>query len=435
MPAYTPRRLRPLLLLLAIGCGGGRDGAPSEVPVIVLSQATLDLTEGTPETLTVVLDAAPPGNVSVALSSAGRVTMLPTTLDFTPADFATPKSVIVTPVQDVDLVAGNDTVVATATGLVTVKVPVTIAEDDSQAVVLDSTSLTIVEGDSATYGIKLAYQPTGSASVTIMPSDTMVVVTPTTVDFTPADYATPKSVTVRAKQDVDLVGDTLHVVATVTGGAFASLPVEITDDDQQAIQVDTDIVEVTEGDSAQLGVRLAFQPGGNRTILASSLVPTAATVHPSSLNFTSANWDTYQYLTVSGSQDADLLGTTVSVRLSGATVPDKDVPVHVTDDDSQAFVTSVDTVVVTEGATVGFTLALAFQPSSAVEAALAVDTIVATVSPSITSTFTAGNYSTGFTIQVTGTQDANTTDEATTLTISAPGIPDRHLVVIVHDDD
>src|SRR5690348_5700737 len=159
-------RLLPLLpLALALGCGGGSDGGPSDIPVIVLSESALSMTEGTPETLTVVLDAAPSANVSVALATAERVTVLPTTLEFTPANFATPKSVIVMPLQDADLAPGVDTISATATGLGTVKIPVSIADNDSQAVVLDSAQLTLTEGDSATYTVHLAYQPLASVNV------------------------------------------------------------------------------------------------------------------------------------------------------------------------------------------------------------------------------------------------------------------------------
>ena len=177
MLSRRPTLLRALPVLFLLGCGGsGSDGGPADVPVIVLSQSALSLTEGTPETLTVVLDAAPQANVSVALGSAGRVTVLPTTLDFTPANFSTPKSVIVMPLQDADLAPGVDTVTATATGLGTVKLPVTIADNDSQVVLLDTDSLTILEGDTASFTVRLAYQPAGNVTVDFGPLDTNVTV-------------------------------------------------------------------------------------------------------------------------------------------------------------------------------------------------------------------------------------------------------------------
>ena len=428
------RLVRALPVLFVLGCGGS-DGGPAEVPVIVLSQSGLSLTEGIPETLTVVLDAVPQANISVALTSAGGVTVQPTSLDFTPANFATPKSVIVTPLQDADLAPGADTVTATATGLGIVKLPVTIADDDSQAVVLDSSQVALVEGDSATYGVRLAYQPLASVNVTLTPSDTLVAVTPTTLNFTPADYATPKTVQVRAKQDVDLHSDTVHVVASVPSGQQASLPVNITDDDVQAFQADTSMVEVTEGDSAQLGIRLAFQPAGNLTIVATSLVPTAVTVNPSSRNFTPANWDTYQYVTVYGSQDVDLNGATISLRLSGGTVANKDVPVHVTDDDVQAIETSVSSVAVTEGATDTVGVRLAFQPGGdvAVSAASA-NTATATASPSIL-TFTTSNWATYQYVTVSGTQDNDLVNGSTSLDLTSAGVPGVSVTLNVTDND
>jgi hypothetical protein len=532
--------LRSLPILAALGCGGGNDGSPADTPVIVLSQSSLSVIEGTPDTVTVVLDAAPPANVSVTLSSAGRVTLLPTTLDFTPANFATPKFVVVTPIQDVDLAAGVDTVTATAAGLVTVKVPVAIVDNDSQAVVLDSTLLSIVEGDSVTYGVKLAYQPLASVNVTLSPTDTMVVVTPTTLNFTPADYATPKSVKVRAKQDPDVLPDTLHIVATVPSGQFASILVSITDDDiqailvdsasvgilegdsatvhvrlafqpaasttvligssdssatladlatldftpanyatpkavriralqdvdlaadsgiirfqktgightdlivgvtdddQQAIQTATGIVNVTEGDTAQLGVRLAFQPGGDQVVNVASLSTPAATVAPSTRTFTTANWDTYQYVTITGTQDNDAVAGNTTVRLSGSGLTNKDVPVNVTDDDIQAIVTSTDTVFVTEGQTVQLTLTLAFQPVSVDQVILSdFNTLVAGVSPTLTYQFTSANSATGFTIVVSGVEDANTTTDTTFIRFASneEGMADHYVVVVVADND
>lgn len=626
-------------IALTLGCGGGSDGGPADIPVIVLSAPMVTLAEGTPETLTVVLDAAPPANVSVALTSGAGVTVVPTTLDFTPANFDIPKSIILTPVQDADLADGSDTVTATAAGLVTVKLPVAITDDDDQGILLDTDSLVITEGDTASFTVRLAfqpaasvtvdfgpldsnvtvsqsaalfspanwdtpvrvtvtahhdtdlgneatfvvagiatgpnaivyvtvddedvqalivdpdslvitegdtasftvrlaYQPAGSVVVDFGPLDTNVTVSQSAALFSPSNWDTPVRVTVTAHHDTDLGGEPTFVAAGIAGGPNAIVIVFVVDDDLQSIVADQVAFNVTEGDTAPLGLRLAFQPGSDLTINAASLNNVAATVSPSSRTFSPANWDTYQYVTVSGTQDADAAAAATTARLSGLGVANKDVSVNVTDndqlgiestiatisvaegstaefgvrltaqpagdfvvsaasadgtaatvqapttltfttanwstyqaftiqgtqdvdlaaesttigltgsgvpgrtvtvnvtdDDTQAFVVSVDTIFVTEGASTQVTISLAYQPPSNVTASLSIDALVATSSSSILASFTPANYFTGFSITIRGTEDVNTVTDGTVLSIQAAGVPMKIVLVIVADND
>ena len=131
---------------------------------IVVTPTSLTLTEGgTTASYTVRLTTEPTENVTVTIGGyAGTdVSVDETSLTFTPLDWETEQTVEVTGHEDNDAV--NDTVTLTHTptggdydGLNADSVTVTVTDNDTARLVLSETTLTISEGDSAEYTVKLA---------------------------------------------------------------------------------------------------------------------------------------------------------------------------------------------------------------------------------------------------------------------------------------
>ncbi|MCY4559484.1 MAG: Ig-like domain-containing protein, partial [Chloroflexi bacterium] len=116
-------------------------------------------------------------------------------------------------------------------------VTLTLADDDERGVTVSAGRLSVNEGSTATYTVKLNSQPT--ASVTVTPSrssgDSDVTVSGA-LTFTTANWSGTQTVTVSAAQDDDADNDTAEIGHTVTGGDYASqstdsVSVTVTDDD------------------------------------------------------------------------------------------------------------------------------------------------------------------------------------------------------------
>ena len=94
-------------------------------------------------------------------------------------------------------------------------------------------TLTVPEGGSAAYTVKLATQPTGSVTVTVGGATGDVSVSPTSLTFTMDNWNTAQMVTVSAGQDSDMEDDTAMLSHTASGGDYnsvsGSLSVTVTD--------------------------------------------------------------------------------------------------------------------------------------------------------------------------------------------------------------
>jgi hypothetical protein len=85
---------------------------------IIVSPATISVTEGSTASFTARLAFAPASTLSVSVSSSNTtaVTAAPTTLSFTAANYATPQTVTLTGVADTNMTSENVTITLAATG-------------------------------------------------------------------------------------------------------------------------------------------------------------------------------------------------------------------------------------------------------------------------------------------------------------------------------
>ena len=296
--------------------------------------------------------------VDVTSTDVAEATVSPPSLEFTTANWATAQTVTVTGAQDPD--SADETVTVTLdtnsvddagyAALVDVTVAVTVVDDDDAGLVLDKTSVSVDEGAEETFTVALATQPTATVTVDVTSTDVAeATVSPPSLEFTTANWATAQTVTVTGAQDPDSADETVTVTLdtnSVDDAGYAALvdvtvAVTVTDDDDAGLVLDKTSVSVDEGAEETFTVALATQPTATVTVDVTSTDVAEATVSPPSLEFTTANWATAQTVTVTGAQDPDSADETVTVTLDTNSVDDAGyaalvdvtVAVTVTDDD------------------------------------------------------------------------------------------------------
>ena len=170
------------------------------------------------------------------------------------------------------------------------------------------TSVTVVEGETASYTVRLGTAPTGTVTVTPSSDNGDVTFAPASLTFTTGNWNSPKTVTVSAAMDVDGTDDTATISHSASGGGYGSVTgnvgVTVTDNDVARLLFSTTSLLVTEGGSTAYTVRLGMLPTGTVTVTPSSNNGDV-TFAPATLNFTTGNWSSPQTVTVSASEDSD----------------------------------------------------------------------------------------------------------------------------------
>ena len=296
---------------------------------MTVSQSSRVLEEGGSATYTVALTSAPTGNVTVHMTSSSTdVVTVTGSLNFTPTSWEVAQTVTLRGTQNTNSVPTG----ATATighvvtggdyeGVIGRNVAVRVLDDDSKAVTVSETALTVAENSGeGTYTVVLGSRPTGNVTVSVVSStQSAVTVSSTSLVFTTDNWNTLQTVTVRGVNDaIDNTPDrTSSITHGVAGGNYTGVPVPsvvtvtATDDDVRGIQLsrgDFAVGELYAGPIAYT-VRLKSQPthsvnvrvvSGNTDALGVGVVGADDT---GLLTFTTANWFTPQVLVVIGSDD------------------------------------------------------------------------------------------------------------------------------------
>ena len=397
----------------------------------------LGVNEGSTNTYTVVLDTLPSGDVTVAISSDNTdVTVSSSSLTFTTATWSAAQTVTVTAGQDGDAAEDTATVTHDPSGadynsVRNADLGVIVTDNDTLGVAVTPTSLTVGEGGSSTYTVKLNALPTGDVMVAISSDNTDVTVSSSSLTFTTTTWSAVQVVTVTAGQDADAAEDTATVTHDPSGADYnsvsnADLAVTVTDNDTRGVTVTPTSLTVGEGGSSTYTVELNTQPSGDVTVAISSDNPDV-TVSSSSLTFTTATWSAAQTVTVTAGQDADAAEDTATVTHdpSGAdynSVSNADLTVTVTDNDTPGVTVTPTSLTVGEGGSGTYTVALNTLPAGGVTVAIVdpTDNTDVTAEPA-SLTFTTTNWSTAQTVTVSAVQDTDATDDTATVTHTVSG--------------
>ncbi len=408
-------------------------------PAVTVSTSALTIAEGSSGTYTVKLDTRPSANVTVTVGgTAGDVTVDKAFLTFTPQNYATAQTVTVSAGQDDDGDTDPDVTLthsAAGGGYGSVSIDdvlVSITEDDTKGVTVSTGTLTVAEGGSGTYTVKLDTKPSDDVTVTVGGASGDVTLDTASLTFTPQNYDTAQTVTVAAGQDDDGDADPdVTLTHTAAGGGYGSVSinsvvVSVTEDDTKGVTVSTGTLTVTEGGSGSYTVKLDTQPSANVTVTVGGTAGDV-TVDKAFLTFTPQNYSTAQIVTVSAGQDNDAdtdPDVTLTHSASGGgygSVSINSVVVSVTEDDTKGVTVSTGTLTVAEGGSGTYTVKLDTRPSANVTVTVGGTSGDVTVDK-VSLTFTPQNYATAQTVTVSAGQDNDAdTDPDVTLTHSASG--------------
>ena len=337
---------------------------------IAETEGSTGVTEaGSTDLFTVVLDKAPLSDVVFAISSSdtGEATVT-SSLTFTSSNWDTPQNVTVTGADD-NIIDGSVTSNITVSindgssdnafdAVADQTVSVTTTDDDVAGFTIAETegSTGVDEsGSTDLFTVVLNAQPTTDVVLSISSADTGEATVTSSLTFTSSNWDTAKTVTVTGVDDNIIDGTqtstiTVSIIDGISDNAFdavadQTVSVTTTDDDVAGFTIaETEgSTGVDESGSTDIfTIVLDTQPSSDVVLSITSSDTGEATVE-SLIQFTSANWDTAQNVTVTGADDGIIDGTqtsTITVTVVDAitdddfdAVADQTVSVTTTDDD------------------------------------------------------------------------------------------------------
>ena len=405
----------------------------------------------------VKLDTKPSADVVITVvGETDDVTVDTSTLTFTPDDYDRVQTVTVRAADDANAVDETITLTHTATigedevSLRNVTVTVTVKDNDldDKGVTLSASSVDVDEAGNNNYTVELGTEPTATVTVDVGGATGEITFSPSRLFFTPDNYETAQTVTVYAGEDFDAEDDTATLTHTVRGGDYTGVSVEpapgtvtvtVDDDDERGVSVSTDELDIAAGVTATYTVVLDTQPTGRVTIaIAEETDNENVSVRPSSLTFSTGDWNQPEKVTVK--VDSDATGTVVVTHTVDPASSRRDQSydteqvANVTVDifPAQRGVTlSPSSLSVNEGASKTYTVRLAKAPDGDVTVA------VASSNPDVTvddgslefttdacpsgSDLPAGCYNRAQTVTVSAAEDADAEEDTATLTHTIEG--------------
>ncbi len=343
------------------------------------------------------------------------------------------------------IVEGDETVTVTITAVSgapaiavnAVPATITITDDDLPEIRYSPVSLTMTEGSSATVEVWLSAAPAGSVTLNISTLLAGVLtVSPATLTFNTANYATHQVITVQSVENTVLGDQTENIIISVndalSDNSFdplpdINIPVTVTNNDLASIVVNPGTVTVTENGTATFTVALSAAPASGSVVIDLTSNNTAvATINIPQLTFTTGNWNIPQTITVTGVNNNTIpnTSTTISLTVNNALSYDgfdgvtATVNVNVTNDDVPGFVVSPLNLTINEGGPSGvFTVVLTSQPSSDVVFDL-VNGAPVYVGHVSQITFTSANWNVPLPVTVTAVEDALDIDRTDVIAVT-----------------
>ena len=422
---------------------------------LVLSPTgTLTIDEGETGTLSVSLSVEPVAQATVTLSKTDAdITLSETSLTFTPSNWNTAQSVTITTVQDNDTNDASDTITLTADskGINAPTATKAITVNDTTptgTISLDPAgTLTIDEGETGTFDVSLSVKPQTNVVISLSKTGSDIMISHTSLTFTPSNWNTAQSITVTTVQDNDTDDASGTVSLTMTSGGFiapdASLTIAI-DDTTPTGTISLDpagTLTIDEGETGTFDVSLSVKPQTN-VVISLSKTGSDITISHTSLTFTPSNWNTAQSVTVTTVQDNDTddaSGTVSLTRTSGGFIaPDASLAIAI-DDTTPTGTISLDpagTLTIDEGETGTFDVSLSVKPQTDVVISLSKTDSDTTISHT-SLTFTPSNWNAAQTVSLSTVRDDDTNDasDTVTLVVASGGFkaPDASLAVTIDD--
>ncbi|MFC4118690.1 glycoside hydrolase family 6 protein [Nonomuraea zeae] len=262
-------------------CGGTNPTTPS----VVTSASSVAVNEGGTATFTARLSSAPTANVTVTTARTSGDTDLSVSsggsLTFTPSNWNTAQTVTLAAAQDSDTAAGTAAFSVGGSGVTAATVNATEVDDDAtveQSIMVTPTAVTVPEGATATYTVRLAAQPSSNVTVTSTAGsgDTNITVSSgASLTFTSANWSTPQTVTLAAAQDSDNTNGTRPITVASSGLTSRTVTATEADDDggtNPGTHVENPYAGATGYVNPNWRTKAAAEPGGSAVANTSTAV-------------------------------------------------------------------------------------------------------------------------------------------------------------------
>jgi len=447
----------------------------------ILSKTTGLLTSetGGTDSFTIKLTKAPTDNVVINVLSLDttEITVTPTTLTFTPSNWDTEQTVVLTGVND-SIQDGNQAVtidlgVATSSDSEYNTLPVgsvdavNVDDDIAGLTVFPLSGLTTTEaGGTASFTVVLNTQPTANVVFPVVSNNTTEgVISVSSLTFTPANWNVPQTVTITGVDDLIADGNILYTVnlqpstsadPNYNGLSQPNISVTNMDDDTAGFTItNTNLTTSESGTSSTFFVVLNSQPTADVVIPLTNGNPTEGSLNKASLTFTPTSWNIQQSVTVTGVDDSALdghityqitVGAPVSTDMAYATLSPSSVTVTNMDNDSPGFdITAISRNTVEDGTTANFKVKLLTIPSANVTITFtSSDTTEGIIISGASLTFTPANWNVQQTVVIKGVNDSFMDGDIAYQIISNPatsadpnynGLNPADVDVINEDDD
>ena len=409
--------------------------ADDDSGVVVSATAVKAEENGSGGSWTLVLDALPSAEVTIAIRRADDgdpdLTATPAALTFTTGDWNVPRTVTVRAATDDDALDGEAVFSHQATsadngfnGVRVAEVLVTETDSDDPGITVSPDEVSVFEGRTSTWTVVLDTRPGAPVTVRVSRrpgSAGNLTTSPGSLVFTTDDWATPWTVTVTAREAADMVdGEAVFSYsaksadAGYAGVAGADVTVTEIDNDRAGVLLSRTGVTVPEGGENTWTAVLNRRPSGDVTLEVSwKSGDTDLTVATPRLTFTTADWDTPQTIRIRAEDDADgdhgsaVIGhATRGGGYTGAVIAD----VTATEEDEDVGLTlSAGTLRIAEEGSAEYTVALAAEPGASVTVSVEKEQggdEDLTVQPSEL-VFTTSNWNTGQTVTVGADADTD----------------------------
>ncbi|WP_119066539.1 hypothetical protein [Aggregatilinea lenta] len=151
----------------------------------------------------------------------------------------------------------------------------TVRDNDTAGVTVTPATLTLTEGITGTFDIRLTSQPTGNVLFNITPNSAACSVSASTLTIAPAGWATHNQITVTTTDNcLDESNSVCTIQITIAPGTDAAynaidpadVTVNITDNDTAGITIAPTTLNLTEGAIGTFDVVLTSQPTDDVTI-------------------------------------------------------------------------------------------------------------------------------------------------------------------------
>ena len=303
---------------------------------MTVSETALTVPEGDSATYTVVLVTQPTDDVTITVERSSEddenLTASPDALTFTNSNWNMQQTVTILAAEDDDSEHGTAMFTHAVAGpgvydgLTAPGLTATENDNDPPGIMVSETALTVPEGGSATYTVRLVTQPSKDVTIEVerVTGDENLTASPDTLTFTNSNWSMQQTVAILAAEDDDGKASPAQFRHNVSspgtvydGISTPGIRATENDNDSLGVIVSPTTLSVPEGGSATYTVRLGTKPSNDVTVLAtrdqrsdadltvSSDTDTDTKINSVTLPFTNSNWNTDQTVTVTAAEDAD----------------------------------------------------------------------------------------------------------------------------------